>query len=215
MDANIRSRARNGISRCPAVMRSHAALMIADIGADLAAKHPIGPPAVHQDHGQEDERAARFSADGKRAITMQKSVASLLAFASLLIAMPSFAFDGVKVAGTAEKLRLEVSNATVDNALAALRSAVDFKCLCSPPLDRRVTGVYQGNIGRVLSRLLEGYDYVIKTSPSGIFTFPSQGIAAMPLIENEMSVSFGPLSRTRSVRCIRSTSGCMARLIFA
>jgi hypothetical protein len=98
---------------------------------------------------------------------MQKSVAWLLALASLLIVTPSFAFDGVKVAGTAEKLKLEVSNATVDNALAALRSAVDFKCLCPPPLDRRVTGVYQGNIRRVLSRLLEGYDYVIKSSPSG------------------------------------------------
>jgi hypothetical protein len=98
---------------------------------------------------------------------MQKFVAWLLAFALLLIVTPSSAFDGVKVAGTAEKLKLEVSNATVDNALATLRSAVDFKCLCSPPLDRRVTGVYQGNIRRVLARLLEGYNYVIKTSPSG------------------------------------------------
>ena len=109
-----------------------------------------------------------FESDGKRASTMQKSVAWLLAFASLLIVTPSFASDGVRVTGTAEKLRLEASNATIDNALATLRSAVDFKCLCSSPLDRRVTGVYQGNIRRVLSRLLEGYDYVIKTSPSGI-----------------------------------------------
>jgi len=99
---------------------------------------------------------------------MQKFIAWSLAFASLLIVGPSLAFDGVKVAGTAEKLRVEVNDATVDNALAALRSAVDFKCLCPPALDRRVTGVYQGSIGRVLSRLLEGYDYVIKTSPSGI-----------------------------------------------
>jgi hypothetical protein len=109
-----------------------------------------------------------FESNGKRASMMQKSVAWLLAFASLLIVAPSFASDGVKVAGTAEKLRLEVSNATVDNALATLRSAADFKCVCSPPLDRRITGVYQGNLRRVLSRLLEGYDYVIKTSPSGI-----------------------------------------------
>ena len=121
---------------------------------------------------------------------MQKSVAWLLAFASLLIVTPSFAFDGVKVAGTAEKLKLEVSNATIDNALAALRSAVDFKCLCSPLLDRRVTGVYQGNIRRVLSRLLEGYDYVIKTSPSGMIEVivlrtdapprPASGYASSP-----------------------------------
>jgi hypothetical protein len=106
--------------------------------------------------------------NGKRASTMLKSVARLLAFVSLLIVTPASAFDGARVAGTAEKLKLEVSDATVDNALAALRSAVDFKCLCASPLDRRVTGVYQGNIRRVLSRLLEGYNYVIKTSPSGL-----------------------------------------------
>ena len=111
---------------------------------------------------------------------MHKFVAWSLAFASLLIAKPSFAFDGVKVAGTAEKLRIEVSNATVDDALSALRSAVDFKCNCPPPLDRRVTGVYQGNIGRVLSRLLEGYDYVIKTSPSGIVEVIVLGTNASP-----------------------------------
>ena len=64
---------------------------------------------------------------------MQKFVAWLLAFASLLIVKPSFAFDGVRIVGTAEKLQIELSNATVDNALAALRSAFDFKCLCSPP----------------------------------------------------------------------------------
>jgi hypothetical protein len=108
-----------------------------------------------------------FESNGRRASTVQKSVAWSLAFASLLIVTPSFASDGVMVAGTAEKLKLEVSNATVDNALATLRSAVDFKCLCSPPLDRRVTGVYQGNLRRVLSRLLEGDNYVIKTSRSG------------------------------------------------
>jgi hypothetical protein len=105
--------------------------------------------------------------NGKRASTMQKSVAWSLSFALLLTGTPSFAADGVVVAGTAEKLKLEVSNATVDSALASLRSAVDFKCLCSPPLDRRVTGVYQGNLRRVLSRLLEGDNYVIKTSRSG------------------------------------------------
>jgi hypothetical protein len=108
-----------------------------------------------------------FGSNGKRAITVQKFIPWMLAFASLLIVKSSFAFDGVRIVGTAEKLQIELSNATVGNALVALRSAFNFECRCSPPIDRRVTGVYRGNIGRVLSRLLEGYDYVIKTSPSG------------------------------------------------
>jgi hypothetical protein len=108
-----------------------------------------------------------IGSNGKRAITTQKFVAWMLAFASLLIVKPTYAFDGVQIVGTVEKLQIELSNATVENALVALRSAFDFKCRCSPPMDRRVTGVYRGNISRVLSRLLEGYNYVIKTSPSG------------------------------------------------
>ena len=102
----------------------------------------------------------------KRAITMTKLVIWSLAFASLLIVKSSFAFDGVRIVGTAEKLRLELSNATVDNALAALQSQFDLKCRC-PASGRRVTGVYRGNIRSVLSRLLEGGDYVVKASASG------------------------------------------------
>ena len=55
----------------------------------------------------------------------------------------------------------------------------------------------------------------VKHSPSGMFTRPSQGMAAMPLMLNERSVSPGPLRRTRSVRSMRAFSGCMARLILA
>jgi hypothetical protein len=104
--------------------------------------------------------------NGKRVITVQRCVAWLVAVSSLLIAGQSLAFDGVQIAGTAEKLQIELSDATVDNALAALRSTFDLKCSC-PASGRRVTGVYRGNIRSVLSRLLEGDDYVVKASPSG------------------------------------------------
>jgi hypothetical protein len=104
--------------------------------------------------------------NGKRVITMQSCVAWLVAVSALLIAGQSLAFDGVQIAGTAEKLQIELSDATVDNALAALRSTFDLKCSC-PASGRRLTGVYRGNIRSVLSRLLEGDDYVVKASPSG------------------------------------------------
>ena len=98
---------------------------------------------------------------------MRRALSWSLAFVILLIVEPSFGLDRIRVVGTAEQLQLELSNNTVDDALAALRSAFDLKCRCAMSLDRRVTGVYRGNIGRVLSRLLEGYDFVIKISPSG------------------------------------------------
>ena len=106
----------------------------------------------------------------KRAITVRRQVSWSLALSSalaILLSAPAFGLDPVRLAGTPDQLRLELSDATVGDALAALQSAFDMKCRCPPLMDRRVTGVFQGSIGRVLARLLEGNDYVIKTTQSG------------------------------------------------
>ena len=98
---------------------------------------------------------------------MRRFVSWSLALALLLTVRPAFGLDGVRVTGTAAKLQLELNDNTVDQALTELRSAFGVTCRCSISLDRRVTGLYQGNINRVLSRLLEGYNFVVKTSSSG------------------------------------------------
>jgi hypothetical protein len=107
----------------------------------------------------------------KGSITMRRLVSRSFALSCisvlLLSVAPAFGLDAVRLAGTPDKLRLELNDATVGDALAALQSAFDMKCRCPPAMDRRVTGDFQGNIGRVLARLLEGNDYVIKTTPSG------------------------------------------------
>jgi hypothetical protein len=103
----------------------------------------------------------------KGATTMRRFASWSLALALLLIVRPTFGLDGVRVTGTAAKLQLELTDNTVDQALTELRSAFGLKCRCTISLDRRVTGLYQGNINRVLSRLLEGYNFVVKTSSSG------------------------------------------------
>ena len=101
-----------------------------------------------------------------------------LALALLLVVRPSFGFEGIRIAGTAENLQLELSDNTLDDALTALRSAFGLKCSCAVALDRRVTGHYQGSVGRVLSRLLEGNDYVVKTTPSGDVELMVFGVSA-------------------------------------
>jgi hypothetical protein len=103
----------------------------------------------------------------KGATTMRSFASWSLALALLLIVRPAFGIDGVRITGTAAKLQMELSDNTVDEALTELRSAFGLKCRCSISLDRRVTGLYQGNINRVLSRLLDGYNFVVKTSASG------------------------------------------------
>src|SRR5262249_46994275 len=90
-----------------------------------------------------------------------------LSLVILFFAFPSFGLAGTQVTGTAAKLQLELDNTTVEDALAELTAAFGLKCRCAVPLERRVSGLYTGNINQVLSRLLDGYNFVVKTSPSG------------------------------------------------
>ncbi len=67
-----------------------------------------------------------------------------------------------------------------------------------------------------LKAMMERTDRVRLKGPGETdLSFSIKGIAAMFLMLKDRSVSAGPLRRTRSVRFIRSTSGCMARLILA
>ncbi len=36
------------------------------------------------------------------------------------------------------------------------------------PLGRRITGTYEGSLQRVVASLLDGYDFVVKTSTEGV-----------------------------------------------
>jgi hypothetical protein len=71
------------------------------------------------------------------------------------------------VTGMPEAVRLEANDATVDEALTAL-GALGLRYRSSVALDHRITGTFQGPLARVISRLLQGYNFVIRTSPEGI-----------------------------------------------
>ncbi len=83
--------------------------------------------------------------------------------------LSSSAFAETRVSGTGEAVRLETHDATVAEALAALRAALRLRySTTSLALNRRVSGVYVGSLGHVVSRLLEGTNFVLKTSPEGV-----------------------------------------------
>jgi hypothetical protein len=75
----------------------------------------------------------------------------------------------VRVSGTGQAVRLETQDATVGEAMAALSMALGLRySSASPALNRRISGVYIGSLGHVVSRLLEGSNFVVKTSPQGV-----------------------------------------------
>jgi len=99
---------------------------------------------------------------------LRSGVARRLALSILAIgatATPSSTRAETHVTGVAEAVRLEANDATVDETLVALGAAFGLRYRASAALDRRITGTYEGPIEHVISRLLMGYNFIVKTSP--------------------------------------------------
>jgi hypothetical protein len=65
------------------------------------------------------------------------------------------------IAGDAAALEVEVRQARIADVLSAL-AGFNIRYRSSIALDEIVDGAYTGSLGRVLSRVLDGYDYAIK-----------------------------------------------------
>jgi hypothetical protein len=77
------------------------------------------------------------------------------------------------VASQADKLVIEAKDATVRDVLnelakSELGKSQKLQIETTAPLAENVTGTYSGPLQRVLLRLLNGYDVVIRSSPTGM-----------------------------------------------
>ena len=92
--------------------------------------------------------------------------AILLLAMLLLPALPARA--EVSVTGRRDDVRLEVDNAAIEDVMDALGANFGLRYRSTAPLGRRITGTHRGVLGRVVARILDGYDFVMKTGPEGI-----------------------------------------------
>ncbi len=67
-----------------------------------------------------------------------------------------------------EQLVIEAHDATVLQVLQALGQTRTMEIEHAEALSRRVSGTYSGNLRRVLSRVLDGYDHVIISTSAGV-----------------------------------------------
>ena len=65
-------------------------------------------------------------------------------------------------------MRLEVDNAAIEDVMDALGANFGLRYRSTAPLGRRITGTHRGVLERVVARILDGYDFVMKTGPEGI-----------------------------------------------
>jgi hypothetical protein len=88
---------------------------------------------------------------------------STAAFAiAMLAATTAAAHADVRVNGNVIALTIEASESHVAEVLSALGPTLQVRVSTEIPLDRRINGSYTGSLRQVLSRVLEGYNYVLK-----------------------------------------------------
>jgi len=74
----------------------------------------------------------------------------------------------VSVTGARDDVRLEVDNTAIEDVMEALGANFGLRYRSTAPLARRISGTHRGALERIVARVLDGYDFVVKTGPEGI-----------------------------------------------
>ena len=93
-------------------------------------------------------------------------VVIMLGVASALA--PSSALAELQVGGSPEAVSIDAQNSSIKEILAALGKTFGVHFQSSANLEKQLTGTYQGPLPRVLMRVLEGYNVIMKTRKGGI-----------------------------------------------
>jgi hypothetical protein len=90
-----------------------------------------------------------------------RSAAALLLSASALI-------PASVQASALVSIRIEAKSTSVEEVLGALNHEFHLQYKSSIKLDRQITGIYQGSLEHVLAKVLDGYNFILRTGDSGI-----------------------------------------------
>jgi hypothetical protein len=82
---------------------------------------------------------------------------------SAVLALLTPALAEIQIRGTPDAVTIEAQDTSVEEVLAALSRTFDMDYHSSIDLDKRLYGTYVGPLSRVVTRILEGYSFILKT----------------------------------------------------
>jgi hypothetical protein len=112
----------------------------------------------------------------------------------------------VRVRGDMAAVRLDARRTTIADVLSALNAAFDISYRSAIALDEEINGTYAGSLRRVISRVLDGYNYVIKQDDAklDVIILGRRGERAVPVA---MPLDpFHPLRERRRPRLLGTDS---------
>jgi hypothetical protein len=93
-----------------------------------------------------------------------RQLCGISALAACLAVGPAEAFTTVQVRGSSKDVSINAQNSSIKDVLSALGGKFNLQFQSSTNLDKQLTGTYQGSLLRVVSRLLEGYNFIIRSN---------------------------------------------------
>ena len=118
-----------------------------------------------------------------RRASMDQRRSMFALWVALVCSLPRIAGAEVHVEGSPAAVHVTTSQDTISNVLSALAATFDVQYRTSIPLDAAADATYSGSFRQVISRLLDGYSYVIKADDSKtteIVVLGKRGEAANP-----------------------------------
>jgi hypothetical protein len=97
--------------------------------------------------------------------------------------LPAIAGAEVHVEGSQAVVRVSTSRDTISDVLSALAATFDVRYRTAISLDAAADGTYSGSLQQVISRLLDGYNYMVKSDDSKtteIVVFGTRGKIVSP-----------------------------------
>jgi len=80
---------------------------------------------------------------------------------------PPSARADATITGAPEQVRIEATNATLEELLSALRAKFGLSYRSGKSLDEKIDGTYAGSLTSVVRRLLANYEYVLSRRSDG------------------------------------------------
>jgi hypothetical protein len=95
-------------------------------------------------------------------------LAPVLVLATLVGGAPMPGRAEVSISGGPAAVRLDASEASLEEILLALHASFNLRYRTSAALDDAVSGSYRGSLARVASQLLDRYDFIMKVSAGNV-----------------------------------------------
>jgi hypothetical protein len=95
-------------------------------------------------------------------------LAAALILSVLLAAASAPAGAQVRVEGNIAALRIDATRVPLADVLAALGAALNMRYRTAVALQTEISGSYEGPFGQVIARLLDGYNYVLRSDRDAI-----------------------------------------------